>query len=148
MKKYVLFVTIACAIACGGCNNFQAKSEIAATIDTQGIAAFNAMVLGIPEDAVKIKADMQEDATLLSAYVDSATTNVWVYWFGGKKIYCSQAMYSGLEDFDAMSNEYLSNRLDTGTTENNAKQWRRNKAAIIVVRDWKIGGANSIGGAK
>jgi hypothetical protein len=145
MKKLLILLVL---LACAGCNNFQSKSDMEACIKTQGLGAIDALVAGSPSEFDKIKADMQEDNAQLMAYLDGATTNVWAYWFSGKKIYCSQAMYESLENFYAMSNEYLYGRLDDGTAENNAKQWRRNKAALINVRDWCLGQTHSTGEKK
>jgi hypothetical protein len=103
MRTIRNFMNVAIVITClllAGCTGLQAKSTTANNI--RGDAAIMAVwqMEGHPAVSLTLNAER------FAFYHQTATVNPWAYWFGGKTILCTAAIYSDLMQKAALSAEY------------------------------------------
>lgn len=91
-------VLLTMALGLGGCNQVQVTADIAAAIDQQAGAAVLTMRQVdanelTPQDAATM---LSANAAIMSGWAATATTNLFDYWFGKKKILADQDHYEDL----------------------------------------------------
>lgn len=133
----LVFLPLICVC---GCNNMQATTSMDSIIKARGTAAENDLVGNNIADPANVKDDIVRYANIIHEYYDTATTSVWAYWFNGKEILLSQAMYDNLEDMDVAVTQFEKRIVaNTSSDADNAERWRYSNGYILAVRNWCYG---------